>query len=77
MSTLTIRKLPVAVHGALKVRAAQAGRSTEAEVRSIIEAAVIPPVNFADAMLAIGQSFGGLEVQFSKKRGSIRPASFE
>jgi antitoxin FitA len=77
LSTLTIRKLPEEVHQALKVRAAHAGRSTEAEVRSIIEAAVMPTINFADAMLAIGQSFGGLEVEFTRKRSTIRSASFE
>jgi antitoxin FitA len=77
MSTLTIRRLPEEVHQALKVRAAQAGRSAEAEVRSIIEAAVMPPVNLADAMQAIGQSFGGLEIEFKRKRSPIRPFSFE
>jgi antitoxin FitA len=77
MPTLTIRRLPEQVHEALKVRAAQAGRSAEAEVRSIIEATVMPPVNLADAMLAIGQSFGGLEIEFKRKRSPIRPVSFE
>jgi antitoxin FitA len=77
VSTLTIRKLPEDVHQALKVRAEQAGRSTEAEVRLIIEAAVMPAVNFADAMQAIGQSFGGVELEAPRKRGSIRSMSFE
>jgi antitoxin FitA len=77
LSTLTIRKLPEEAHQALKVLTVRAGRSTEAEVRSIIEAAVMPTINFADAMLAIGQSFGGLEVEFTRKRSVIRSASFE
>ncbi len=36
MATLTIRNLPEEVHSALRVRAAQAGRSMEEEVRVMI-----------------------------------------
>lgn len=42
MSMLTVRNLPEEVHRALRVRAAQHGRSTEAEVREILTAAVKP-----------------------------------
>jgi len=42
MSTLTVRNLPDEVHRALRVRAAGHGRSTEAEVRAILENAVKP-----------------------------------
>jgi antitoxin FitA len=42
MAILTVRNLPEEVHRALRVRAAQHGRSTEAEVRSILEEAVKP-----------------------------------
>ncbi|MFN7352325.1 MAG: FitA-like ribbon-helix-helix domain-containing protein, partial [Burkholderiales bacterium] len=35
MAMLTVRNLPDDVHRALRVRAAQHGRSTEAEVREI------------------------------------------
>ena len=42
MPAVTIRKLPEEVHRALKVRAALQGRSTEAEMRAILEAAVRP-----------------------------------
>jgi len=40
MTQLTVRKLHPDVIRALRVRAAQAGRSTEAEVREILTAAV-------------------------------------
>jgi plasmid stability protein len=40
MAAVTIRNLPEEVHRALKVRAAQHDRSTEAEMRAILEAAV-------------------------------------
>jgi plasmid stability protein len=42
MPAVTIRNLPEATHRALKIRAAQHGRSTEAEMRDILEAAVRP-----------------------------------
>jgi len=43
MSVLTVRNLPDEVHRALRLRAAQHGRSMEAEVRSILEDTVKPP----------------------------------
>ena len=42
MAAVTIRSLSEEAHRALKVRAAQHGRSTEAEMRAILEAAVRP-----------------------------------
>jgi plasmid stability protein len=42
MAVLTVRNVPDDVHRALRMRAAQHGRSTEAEVRDILEAAVKP-----------------------------------
>jgi antitoxin FitA len=42
MAAVTIRNLPDDVHRALKIRAAQHNRSTEAEMRAILEAAVRP-----------------------------------
>ena len=40
MATLNIRRLPEDVHAKLRVRAARAGRSMEAEARMILAAAV-------------------------------------
>jgi len=42
MTTLTVRNLPDEVHRALRLRAAQHGRSTEAKVRALLEEAVKP-----------------------------------
>jgi plasmid stability protein len=42
MPSVTIRNLPEETHRALKVRAAHHGRSTEAEMRDILETAVRP-----------------------------------
>lgn len=42
MASITVRNLPDEVHRALRVRAALHGRSTEAEVRAILEEAAKP-----------------------------------
>lgn len=42
MATVTVRNLPDEVHRALRVRAASHSRSTEAEIRLILEQAVRP-----------------------------------
>ena len=60
MAMLTVRNLPDDVHRALRVRAAQHGRSTEAEVREILAAAVNPEtrVRLGDALAALGRKIG-------------------
>jgi len=45
-SILTIRKLPEEVQAALRQRAAESGRSVEAEAREILAAACLPRRNF-------------------------------
>ena len=60
MAMLTVRNLPDEVHRALRMRAAQHGRSTEAEVREILAAAVKPAirVRVGDALAALGRDIG-------------------
>lgn len=57
MAMLTVRNLPDEVHRALRVRAAQHGRSMEAEVREILEATVAPKgrVKLGSLLAEIGQ----------------------
>jgi plasmid stability protein len=57
---LTVRNLPDEVHRALRVRAAQHGHSTEAEVREILASAVKPEtrVRLGDALAALGRKIG-------------------
>ncbi|MCQ1775613.1 plasmid stabilization protein [Neorhizobium galegae] len=57
MPAVTIRNLSDETHRALRVRAAHHGRSTEAEIRDIIEAAVRPPgrVKLGSLLTAIGR----------------------
>ena len=60
MSVLTVRNLPDDVHRALRVRAAQHGRSTEAEIREILANAVKPEsrLRLGDALAALGREIG-------------------
>ena len=60
MAMLTVRNLPDDVHRALRVRAAQHGRSTEAEVREILASAVKPQarVLLGDALASLGRDIG-------------------
>lgn len=43
MATVIVRNLPDEAHRALRMRAASHGRSTEAEIRDILESTVHPP----------------------------------
>lgn len=60
MAMLTVRNLPAEVHRALRVQAAQHGRSTEAEVREILAVAVKPDsrVRLGEALAALGRKIG-------------------
>ncbi|EGY29144.1 Plasmid stability protein [Candidatus Regiella insecticola 5.15] len=60
MAMLTVRNLPDEVHRALRVRAAQHGHSTEAEVREILAIVVKPEtrVRLGDAFAALGRKIG-------------------
>lgn len=60
MATITVRNIPEAVHRALRVRAASNGRSTEAEIRCILEAAADPAgrVKLGSLLASIGRDAG-------------------
>lgn len=77
MSSVTVRNLPEETHRALKLRAAQHGRSTEAEIRNILESAVRPNVGIGSALAAIGRSLGGVELDLRRDATPAAAASFE
>ncbi len=60
MAAVTIRNLSDEIHRALKVRAAQHNRSTEAEMRAILEAAVCPPdrLRLGSALAQLSRTIG-------------------
>jgi antitoxin FitA len=60
MAMLTVRNLPEEVHRALRMRAAQHGQSTEAEVREILANAVKPEsrLRMGEALASLGREIG-------------------
>jgi plasmid stability protein len=78
MAAVTIRNLSEETHRALKVRAAQHNRSTEAEMRAILEAAVRPEgrLRLGTAMSEIGQKYGitNAEIEALEQVRDTRPA---
>jgi antitoxin FitA len=77
MATLTVRKLDDGVKSRLRVRAASNGRSMEEEARKILGQAVgeedaPKPTNLADAIAAIFDPLGGVELDIPP-RGPGRP----
>ena len=79
MPAITVRNLPAAVHRALKLRAARNARSTEAEIRVILEEAVAPKarIKIGSELAAFGQRYGGIELNYKRDRRPIEPAEFE
>ena len=67
MAMLTVRNLSEEVHRALRVRAARRGRSTEAEVRAILEGAVLPEgrVSLGSLLTTVGRRAGLTDEEFS------------
>jgi antitoxin FitA len=60
MRSITVRNVPDEVYRALRVRAAMHGRSTEAEIRDILECAVKPEqrIRMGDALADLGRRLG-------------------
>jgi len=84
MGMLTVRNLPDSVHRALRVQAAQHGRSTEAEVREILAAAVKPEarLRMGDALAALARQVGLTNqdvelLQQAKDKTPAEPVKFE
>ena len=78
MPNVTVRNLPVSVHNAIKARALSAGRSTEAEIRFILERAVMPkPNNNLNAAFAkFRQQTGGVDLPDLRDKTSAEPVDF-
>lgn len=84
MAAVTIRNLSDETHRALKVRAAHHGRSTEAEIRDILEAAVRPAdrVRLGSAVARLSREAGLTNADFdaleqARDRKPAEPMSFE
>jgi plasmid stability protein len=79
MSVITVRNLPEEVHRVLALRAARHGHSTEAEIREILEEAVLPGsrVKIGSELAAFGQHFGNLDLDIPRDQTPAEPAAFE
>ncbi|MFA6213214.1 MAG: Arc family DNA-binding protein [Candidatus Obscuribacterales bacterium] len=78
MAAVTVRNLPEETHKALRVRAAQNGRSTEAEIRAILEEAVRPKeqIKIGSELAAFGDKYK-LDLVVVRDSEPIRIATFE
>jgi plasmid stability protein len=84
MPAVTIRKITEETHRALKVRAANHGQSTEAEMRDILEAAVRPAnrVRLGTALSELSRSAGLTNADFdaleqARDRAPAAPLRFK
>ncbi|MGU7773053.1 FitA-like ribbon-helix-helix domain-containing protein [Burkholderia sp. MR1-5-21] len=79
MPVITVRNLPDEVHRALRIRAAKHGRSTEAEVRDILEQAVRPEgrIKLGTLLAEIGREAGGVDLDVQRDKTPTEPMSFE
>ena len=79
MASVTVRNLPDETHRALRVRAATHGRSTEAEIRAILESAVRPEgrIKLGTVLREIGREVGGIDLEIERDRAPAEPMSFE
>jgi plasmid stability protein len=79
MPSITVRNIPEETHRALRVRAAMAGRSTEAEVRAILESITRPEgrIKLGSLLAEIGQQAGGVDLETERDKSPSEPMSFE
>lgn len=79
MASMTIRNIPEHVHLAIHARAKRHGRSAEAEVRMILEAAAGRPaggLRIGDELASLGKAFGGIELDLERPKTPMRTAKF-
>lgn len=78
MAAITVRNLPEETHRALKARAAAHGRSTEAEVRAILNEAVHEPTGegFGTRIARLAAEVGGFELDLTRSATAREPIEF-
>jgi plasmid stability protein len=78
MASIVVRNLPDEVHRALRVRAAKNGRSTEAEIREILQTAVRPDkrLKLGSALAALGDKYA-VDLEIVRDTEPGRTVSFE
>ncbi|MGD0694800.1 MAG: plasmid stability protein [Terriglobia bacterium] len=76
MPAIVVRNISAETHRALRVRARRHGRSTEAEVRAILEGAVRPAsrLRLGSALAALAKPLGGLALEIRRDKTPAEPA---
>lgn len=79
MPVVTVRNLPDETHRALKLRAARHGRSTEAEIRAILENAVRPKarIRMGSELAAFAKRHHGFDLAIVRNPAGPEAADFE
>lgn len=79
MPAVTVRNISDETHRALKARAAEHSRSTEAEIRAILDEATRPNerVLVGSVLEALGKKYGGIELDITRDQTPTEPAVFE
>jgi antitoxin FitA len=79
MAAIVIRNLSPETHRALQALAARHGRSTEAEVRAILDETVRPAarVKLGSALAALAERLGGIELEISRDQAPAEPIPLE
>ncbi len=79
MVAITVRNLSEETHRALRARAAEHGRSTEAEIRAILDAAARPEarLKLGSALVALFQPLGGVELDIERDKTPAQPVVFD
>jgi antitoxin FitA len=82
MSSITIRNLDPEIKQRLRVRAAQHGRSMEAEARRILQTALsaaagVPARNLYDRIHARFAQLGGIDLELPPRDAAREPPRFE
>ncbi len=76
MPVLTIRNVPEETKKRLRIRAAEHGRSMEAEVRAILEETLAPPENLGQAIRRHFGPLGGVELDLPERTPAREPPDF-
>lgn len=79
MASFTVRNVPDEVHRAIRLLAAQHGRSTEAEIRELLAQAVRSPgrLRLGTELRRYADQIGGVELDIQRDPAPIEPAEFE
>jgi plasmid stability protein len=79
MASVTVHNLSDELYHALQVRAAMHGRSTEAEIRAILEVAVLPEnrIKLGTYLAKISNDVGGFNINIERDSTPSEPMRFD